>query len=211
MSRCWPTAETACSVAMSVGLAPASPMAGRPAAMAPDVTTTTRRPSPRSCATSVQSFSIDCSSISPSALVIDDVPTLTTTIIGWSGPSVGFVLEGERADVDQVALAGTGPGQRPVHTQALEPVLDVRQRVGVGHVRQRHGPLGRAAADDEGTVVAPLDGDPFGFGTVDHEGARAGHGRRLPGVGHEGGQASGQLGDALTRGGRDARAVPFRI
>ena len=64
MSRLWPTAATACSVARSVGRGPCKPRAGRPAAIAPDVTMTTRSPSaaqappPRRTACSIAAASI---------------------------------------------------------------------------------------------------------------------------------------------------------
>ena len=73
MSRCWPTAETAWRTAGSDGRCSPRPSADQPAAMAPEVTTTTVWPSARAAA------------ISPPRRrhrlgVTDDEPTLTTAI-----------------------------------------------------------------------------------------------------------------------------------
>src|SRR5436190_15279866 len=107
-------------------------MAGRPALMAPELTTTTRWPAPRKAATSVHSLSMPATEISPWLSVTDDVPTLETTITGppsaaaligraatlIRSPSARSwrVLELVGADPDGVALAGTGPGEGPVDT-----------------------------------------------------------------------------------------------
>src|SRR4051794_26847235 len=128
MSRLWPTAEMAWRVAMSVGRAPERPRAGRPAAMAPDVTTTTRWPRLRRAATSDVSLSMAGLEISPRSSVIDEVPIFATTFMRFGRSSARppaaldldllvDVLEGESADAHHVARAGAGPGQRLVHAQ----------------------------------------------------------------------------------------------
>src|SRR5688500_9342272 len=98
----------ACSVATSRGRG--MRISGRPAAIAPEVTTTTRCPSARAAATSVQSLRTASTSITPASSVIDDVPTLTTTNV--IGDDSVLVLEGEAGDVDDVALGRAGLGQR---------------------------------------------------------------------------------------------------
>ena len=82
MSRLWPTAETACRVRASRGRrSPPMPRAGRPAAMAPEVTATTWWPAARSPARPAHERARwRDSSICPSSSVIDDVPILATTI-----------------------------------------------------------------------------------------------------------------------------------
>src|SRR5919108_1703289 len=137
MSRLWPMADTACSVTASGGLAGSSPMAGRPAAIAPLVTTTTRWPFWRSAATSRQNLPMAGPDISPDSSVMDDVPTLATTImdggcgrlrsglasyprssrtkpateVGVYRSPVVLVVECEGADADGVAGLGAGAGQ----------------------------------------------------------------------------------------------------
>src|SRR5215210_4397338 len=68
-------------VATSAGRAPDMPSAGRPAAMAPEVTTTTRWRWLRRAATSDVSLSMAAPEISPRASVIDDVPIFATMFI----------------------------------------------------------------------------------------------------------------------------------
>src|SRR4029453_272624 len=90
MSRLCPTADTACSDTASRGRADSRPRAGRPAAMAPLVTMMTRWPIRRTAATSAQNLAMAASSISPSSVVIDDEPTLATTIIDGRRPRPGM-------------------------------------------------------------------------------------------------------------------------
>ena len=59
---------------------PVRPTAGNPAAMAPEVTSTTVWPAARSPAASPQSLVTAASTMEPASSVIDDVPTFTTTI-----------------------------------------------------------------------------------------------------------------------------------
>ena len=80
ISRCWPTAETAWRTAGSVGRGPWRPRADHPAAMAPDVTTTTSRPCRCWSAISAPSRPTTSRSVSPSDVVTVDEPTLTTRI-----------------------------------------------------------------------------------------------------------------------------------
>src|SRR5262245_15490363 len=110
-------------VPRSLGRAPDRPRAGRPAAMAPEVTTTTRWPCERRPATSAHSLSTAATAISPRSSVIDELPILMTTIIGRR--SFALVLEGEGADVDGVAVGGAGPGEGAVDAEALQAVLHV--------------------------------------------------------------------------------------
>src|ERR1700676_3137746 len=79
MSFDWPTAETAWRVAGSSGRFP-PPNTDHPAAMAPELTTTTLWPSSRSSATWPHRFSMAAGSTPPSASVMDEDPTLTTTV-----------------------------------------------------------------------------------------------------------------------------------
>ena len=87
MSRLWPTADAAWSVTASRGRVTDMPSAGSPAAIAPLVTITTRCPAWRSRTTSAQNLPTAEASISPVSPVIDDVPTLATTIIPASSSS----------------------------------------------------------------------------------------------------------------------------
>src|SRR5918998_3650333 len=100
------------------------PRAGRPAATAPLVTTTTAWPAERRSATSVASFSTAARSTVPSAAVIDDVPILAMTV----ATSVGLVLEGQATDADLVTGLGTGAGERLDDAEAPQPVVGVGQR-----------------------------------------------------------------------------------
>src|SRR5688572_29043003 len=180
MRRLWPTAEMAWRVAMSVGRAPERPRAGRPAAMAPEVTTTTRWPWVRRVATSEVSLSIAAWEISPRSSVIDDVPILATTFMDGSrssGPPAPLdldllvdVLELETAHPHRVARAGAGPGQRPVDPEAGELVAHVFEGLGVGEVVDGHRPLRRLAEHDIGAVVGPRHLHAFGLGAVDDVG-----------------------------------------
>ena len=86
--RCWPTAATACSVTGSDGRGAPGDSAVHPAAMAPDVTTTTRCPSLRSPATSPESPPMADASTVPSSRVTEDDPILTTTVRGPGEPIV---------------------------------------------------------------------------------------------------------------------------
>src|SRR5438105_4496448 len=166
MSRIWPTAEMAWSVARSVGRLPDRPSAGSPAAMAPELTTITRCPWPRSPATLVQSLSMAWMSISPWRSVTDDVPIFTTTITGAPRSTVGLVLEAEPGDAHEVALPRPRAGQGPVHSQAAQAVLYVVEGLGVGEVAHGHGSLRRTAPDHEGAVVTPLHEQALRLGPV---------------------------------------------
>src|SRR4051812_4332124 len=119
MSRLCPTADTAWSVPRSVGRAPPRPSAGSPAAIAPDVTITTRGRWPRRPGPSAHSLSTVSSEFSRGSSVTEAVPIFTTTIPG--GSQVFLVLEREPADVHEVALPRAGAGERPVDAEPLEP------------------------------------------------------------------------------------------
>src|SRR5579872_2889045 len=79
MSRCCPTADSACRRTGSEGRGP-PPSAAHPAAIAPEVTRTTACPSARSSAASPQSLSTAPSSRWPPASVTEDEPTFTTMV-----------------------------------------------------------------------------------------------------------------------------------
>ncbi len=64
-------------------------MANHPAAMAPELTRTTLWPSPRNSATWAHNRSIDAASTPPPALVIDEDPTLATTVRAESRAVIG--------------------------------------------------------------------------------------------------------------------------
>src|SRR6202020_1444323 len=114
----------------------------------------------RSPATSPHTWAMAASTIWPRSSVIEELPTLTTTVrpagpapeartlSGASRPSVGLPLQLQVPDPHQVALAGTGPGQRPVHSEVAQAALGVGEGPGVVEVGQRHRPLGLAAVDD---------------------------------------------------------------
>ncbi len=84
-----------------------------PAAMAPEVTSTTRWPWARRAAVSAQNLPTAAASMSPSAVVIDDVPILVTTITGRPRSR----RPGDRCA--RCRRAGTGPGQRLVDAEGL--------------------------------------------------------------------------------------------
>src|SRR5439155_14388229 len=173
MRRLWPTAEIACKVARSDGRAPDSPSAGSPAAIAPDVTMTTRWPWPRKAAASAQSLSTASVETAPCTSVKDDVPILATTITACRS-SVRLELEGQAADANDIALARAGPRQGPVDAEPLQPLVHVGERLRVGQVGHRDGPLGLSAVDPEGAVVAPLDAHALLLGPVHDERLRRG-------------------------------------
>ena len=77
MSLLWPTAAEACWVAVSLGRRP-SPRWGKPAAMAPEDTSTTWVPFCRSAARTSTSRSMAATS-RPSGVVNEDEPIFTTT------------------------------------------------------------------------------------------------------------------------------------
>lgn len=79
MSLDWPTAETAWSVAGSVGRTP-PPSADHPAAMAPELTRTTLWPISRSSATWEHNRSMATGSTPASLVVMEDDPIFTTTV-----------------------------------------------------------------------------------------------------------------------------------
>ncbi len=124
ISRLWPTADRACRVTASLGrLSPPRPMAGNPAAMAPEVTATTRWPAVRSSATSAQNLAM--AGLVDVAVVVgdrrgadlgdDDLrPTghARGRLSSRGGLAVGFVVEGEASDAHLVALLGAGSSQR---------------------------------------------------------------------------------------------------
>src|SRR5688500_8406700 len=142
MSRLCPTAATACSVARSFGRVILR--AGRPAAIAPLVTTTTRCPAFRASTTSPHSFSTAARSMVPSLPVIEDVPTFTTTI----DMSVVLILEGEATNVDDVSFRSARLRERLVDAKTLEPVLDESQRLCRGDVVQGNSARRRPSEHD---------------------------------------------------------------
>ncbi len=149
-----------------------------PAAMAPEVTMTTRCPAARAWATSPASLSMASVSTRPSPVVTDDDPILTTRVrpaachlSGAPAPAGGLAGElrlvpvpGERqvADVHRVPVPGTGPGQCPVHAQPPEPALDVVGRLVGGDVVEGDGPLRHPPEHGELALPHPLDGEALG-------------------------------------------------
>ena len=95
----------------------------------------------------------------PASVVTEDEPILTTTVRADRAPTtaggarrrpvtgeLGLIagpLEGEVADVHQVAVAGPGPGQGPVHAEPPQPVLHVVGGLVGGEVVEGDRPLGR--------------------------------------------------------------------
>src|SRR5262245_19609167 len=135
----------------------------------------------RSAATSEQNLAMAASSISPSWVVIDDEPTLATTIIGRrlgvagsrssSGLLVVLVVEDERPDAHRVAGPGPGARQCAVHAEAVEPAVRLGEGLGPREVGQRHRTNGLPALDDPSLPLAPhLVAGPDG--AVDDELAR---------------------------------------
>ena len=119
MSRCWPTADTAWSVARSVGRGP-PPSAAQPAAIAPELTSTTLWPAPRSSATSAHSFSIAAASTPPPALGDRRRPDLDDDRAGRRRASLAAVV---RLDLDD-ALPACARGGRRLAT----PPASIRRR-----------------------------------------------------------------------------------
>src|SRR5580658_891037 len=116
MSLDWPTAETACSVAGSLGRGP-PPMADHPAAIAPELTMTTLWPRLRSSTTWAHNLPTDAASTPPSPLVIDEDPTLTTTVRAVPGAATGAARPVTCVPPGRAAFAG-----------AREPVGHPRRR-----------------------------------------------------------------------------------
>ena len=86
MRWCWPTAATACRVARSVGRGRSGASRVHPAAIAPEVTMTTRSPASRAPATSPASLSTAATSRCPSVVTEDD-PILTTRVRAEPSPA----------------------------------------------------------------------------------------------------------------------------
>ena len=92
-------AATACSVARSDGRGVPGERMVQPAAMAPEVTTTTRSPADRSRPTSSASLATASASIPPPSSVTDDDPIFTTTVradtpVVWAAPLTTSVAGG---------------------------------------------------------------------------------------------------------------------
>ena len=137
---------------MSVGRR-SRPSAGIPAAIAPEHTSATTCPSARASATSRAQLPSATPSSSPRASVIDDVPTLTTSAHVRS-------LLGTRARPDRSARChprGRRHGERPLHTHAPEPLVDVAERLLVGEVGHRDDPLGGPPLTRQRAVVVAHD------------------------------------------------------
>ena len=109
----WPTAETAWSTAGSEGRGPAAASADHPAAMAPDVTTTTRRPEATSPAIWVARRPTRSPSVRPSAPVIDEEPTLTTRVRCPGDRPPALTGPRRRPGPAGAGPRAPGPGDRP--------------------------------------------------------------------------------------------------
>ena len=173
MSRLWPTAETACRVRASRGRrSPPSPRAGRPAAMAPDVTATTWWPSARSPASSAHER-LD-GATRRSALVVgdrrradlgdDDHQSPPSPRIESMPPSTSESHSSSgRYSNSRRPTRTTSPALAPAWARAwstprlLEPRLGVLERLELGEVGEGDGPLGGPAHDPPGAVVVALD------------------------------------------------------
>src|SRR3954453_10936228 len=203
MSRLCPAADRAWRVGRSVGRR-SSPRAATPADTAPEETTRTRWPSPRSSTTSLHSFTTAAKSMTPRLSVSELEPILATTV-GTRSP-FRLVLEAVGTDVDNVAFGGAGARQRLAHAEAAQPGVRVGQRVGVREVGQGDGPLGRPPVHPELTLAEAFDGDALGDGPVDHEAVGLGLGPA--GLAHHRRHGADQLPQPLAGDGRDAPPLP---
>ncbi len=104
--------------------------------------------------------------------------------------------------MDDVAIAGTGPDQRPFDPQAAQTFLDVGHGLVVGEVGEGHGPQGGAPEHHERPVGLPHDLDPLGQWSVDDDGGRR-HQFGRPGLAHQQGQTAEEGGHTLSGHGRD--------
>ena len=226
ISRCWPTADTAWSVARSVGRGWSGARADQPAAMAPELTTTTLWPACASSATSPASLSTAAGVHPAAAVVTDEEPILTTTVravaagrrrrcpyhvapaptarVSGELRLIAVPGEGQLAEVDHVAVAGPGPGQGPVHAEAPQPALDVVDGLVGGEVGEGHGPLGRPAHDRRRRPAA-LDLESLGQRPVDHDGPPRPSARSARASATRPAQSAEQLGDPRPGHRRDGR------
>src|SRR5580704_3165283 len=198
MRRCWPTADTAWSTAGSAGRwrLPSGSRAAHPAAMAPDVTTTTVWPLSRAEATSPHSRATVSS-------VTDDEPTFTTAIMRGPASLVLAPGEGHGADGDLVPVARAGAGQRAVDAESAQPPDGLGLRARVGEVGQCDGAFGGPAHDQPCPRPGALHVDPLGQRPVhDHLAGPGGQarGRLRPGRPDEHGEPADELVDAGARG-----------
>ena len=108
MSRPWPTLAAACWVARSRGRR-GRPSGARPDAIAPEDTRTTWPPSCLRAASAAASAPILSPSISPSWVVSDEEPTLTTTR-GAAAMSARSEVAVPEVAVPEVAASGTVTG-----------------------------------------------------------------------------------------------------
>ena len=136
--------------------------------MAPEVTTTTWWPSACRSADLGAQPADGGRSRTPCRSVIDEVPILTTTIIG-SG--LGLVVERQVR-----RCAPCRPRSAPARASARSTPRRFRRpwatsrACDVAEVGEGHGPLGLAAVDHEGAVVVPIDVEGLGPGPVQDEG-----------------------------------------
>ena len=147
MRRDWPTADTAWSTAGSVGRAPPRPRADQPAAMAPEVTTTTRRPSPSArggdlVARAVRhrryrGVRLDTTPAPASGRRVGRAPTLARA---GQSRHARYQVKDTPPTVHLVAVAGAGPGQQAVHPQPAEAPDGLGEGPVVGQVRRRPRP-----------------------------------------------------------------------
>src|SRR5690348_16340178 len=119
MSRPWPTLAAACWVARSRGRR-GRPSGARPDAIAPEDTRTTWPPSCLRAASAAASAPILISSISPSEVVSDEEPTLTTTrgAAAMSARSEAAVSGTVTGSAAQPGVGAARAGVLPVPTVA---------------------------------------------------------------------------------------------
>src|SRR3954451_24241837 len=131
----WPTAEAACSSSIARGRTPSS-ISLIPRAIAPEVTRTTSRPAARSsaaCAPTFASPSSRTSPRSPATMLEPSLITVAATAARTLGAErrAGVELEHRAGDLDVVARLEARRLEPPDDAQRAQPLLDVRERLGV--------------------------------------------------------------------------------
>ena len=119
---------------------------------------------------------------------------------------LGVVIERKFTDPDDIALVRTSTGEKSRNTELLQPLVDVRQRLGGGHVIEMHGAQDLAPEYSEIVFVDALDPGAVGVGAKDHATLR--DGLFLTRLVDQTRQPADELANTLVRHRRDDHAVP---